>query len=350
MSVFYTMNFIGRCTIGLLAGLICIVLTSCGEKTYDFRELDSFLKLNNTDAILISLNGKVVHENYFSGFEKTATHDGYSLAKSFTNAAIGIAIYEGEIQSIDTDVFTVLPEYTELNDRGITIRHLLSMQSGIEFLNQEHYPVMMKSSDSVNYMLDLPIEEKSGELWRYKADPTLLSSVITHLSKQTMHEYMDERLFDALGMDVKWTSDASGLTNGNGDISMSTHDYAKFGKLFLNEGIWNGKRLFAQTWVESSTAPCNSPERRETNVWTNEPQIVAGNTPLEYGHLWWCRLLPGFPKDSFYAFGSYGQFIIVVPSENLVVVRLGSGPGHSDLNFLPEFTALISNALQLETK
>jgi CubicO group peptidase (beta-lactamase class C family) len=185
-----------------IAALFSLFVVACDPQNPSFEELDAYLSQNNTDAIIIIQNGEVVHERYFGTFTQSEKHNGYSLAKSFTNAAIGMALYEGNIKSLESDVFSLLPNYAEFESRGLTVEHLLQMQSGIKFLNKEHYAPMMDSADSLGYIADIPVEASPGELWRYKTDPTLLSGIIEQTTGQTLHDYIDERLFEPMGIGV----------------------------------------------------------------------------------------------------------------------------------------------------
>ncbi len=131
----------------LIAALFSLLVIACDPQKPSFEELDAYLSQNNTDAIIIIQNGEIVHERYFGTFTQSEKHNGYSVAKSLTNAAVGVAIYEGDIKSLESDVFSLLPNYAAFENRGLTVRHLLQMQSGIKFLNNEHYAQMMESAD-----------------------------------------------------------------------------------------------------------------------------------------------------------------------------------------------------------
>ncbi len=303
-----------------------------------------------TDAFLAVRHGYIVKQWYGSDFSKDDVHDSYSMAKSFCNAAVGLAIQDKTIKGIHQNVSEFYPEYSHdpnsyFND--VTIEHLLSMTSGIDYDNRIHYPQMQESNDWAGYVLSRPVIHRPGTMWKYKADPMVLSGIISRVTGQSMFDYLNARVFQVIGIhSARWKSDPTGQSSGNGDLFAKAEDYARFGFLYLNNGCWDGKRILDPDWIRASTAPCRSKQRVFCNCWDNNSVCVSADQPLEYGYLWWCRKIPGVPDDMYYAFGGLGQFFLIIPSLDMVVVRLGQDRCHADIEILPKMLQLIVKAVE----
>jgi CubicO group peptidase (beta-lactamase class C family) len=232
------------------------------------------------------------------------------------------------------------------NYNRITIEHLLTMTSGIDFDNSAHYPIMLTTDNWCEYVLSRPVINSPGTHWKYKADPTVLSGIVTQVTGMSMLDYAQQHMFSHIGIDeITWVSDPAGNSSGNGDVHTTARHYARFGYLFLNYGRWDNRQILSPMWIWLSTQPCRSSERLFCNCWDSTGVPVSSTIPLEYGFLWWCRKMDGVPEDAYYAFGGYGQFVVVIPSLDLVIVRLGHKSGQSDIHFLPEMTRRVVEAV-----
>lgn len=310
-----------------------------------------FASGQNTKALLIVRHGYIVAEYYAGDFYADDAHDSYSMAKSVCSAVVGIAIQQKKIESVQqklTEFFPMRGAPADAPYRGhITIEHLLTMTSGTDFDNKVHYPQMKASPDWVDYVLSRPVTHAPGSFWRYTADPTLLSGIVSKATGMSMYAYAKSELFDPIGMNsVRWKGGPNDHTNGNGDLFATARDCARFGFLYLNNGRWDGRQILPADWVERSTQPCRSAERAPCDCWQPEGRPAASGAPFDYGYLWWCRRLPGVPADAYYAFGGFGQFILIVPSLDVVMVRLGHDRVQSDLVILPEMAARIVAAVK----
>ncbi len=315
-------------------------------------EAELYLQRYPTQAFLVTRHGYIAYEKYYVDFSKEDEHDSYSVAKCFTSAAVGSAIQEDLISSEKArltefisaeEANTPNPEHYD----QIKIEHLLTMTSGIEFNNRKDYPEMIKKDNWADYVLQKRIVNKPGEYWKYKADPTLLSAVITDVTGKSMYDHAKENIFDVIGMgEIRWESDPCGITSGNGNLFATARDYARLGYLMLNDGVWDGKRILAESWVDKSTGPCMYEERVHCDCWSEEPMKVPEGKVLEYGYGWWSRKFEGVPNDASYAFGGKGQFILVIPSLDIVAVRLADDRVKSDEVILPEMAKLISQAAE----
>lgn len=290
-----------------------------------------------TQGYLVIKDGYIIAEDYLRGFEKGQKHSSYSIAKSFTSAVIGIALDQNFINSIDDKISDYYPDLNHDTiqqwKKDISIENLLTMTSGIDWsesgLATNDLFQMTQSSDYVDYVLNKPVAVEPGTRWSYNSgESMLLSGIINSTTGQSMLEFANENLLKPIGIyDLEWISDNENHTVAGWGISATTHDYARFGYLYLNKGNWDGSELISETWINQSV----------TSFSVSVPY---------YGYLWWLsdeELYDdtNLPDDIYMAIGAFGQYIIVIPSENILIVRVGS-----DLNWNPdEFIQLVLDAL-----
>jgi CubicO group peptidase (beta-lactamase class C family) len=270
------------------------------------------------DSILIVKNGYLVMEEYPSStYDQDSRHIIHSCTKSFTSALVGIAIEEGYIPGVDSKLVDLLPNrtYANYDERkgNITLEHLLTMTSGLEWDEwSEPYSSPMNShykywyaSDSVQYVLDLPMAYDPGEAWVYSSGGShLLSAIVTESTGVSLLEYATDKLFDPLGIavsDVLWPADSQGIYRGSGGVEMLPRDMAKFGYLYLNNGTWDGEQIVPSSWVQSSS---------ET--------LIHFDDYSGYSYQWWTY--PTEIANVYSANGFAGQYIFVIPSLDMVVV------------------------------
>lgn len=292
-------------------------------------------------SVVIIKDDKLVFEKYFPGhdfrytgnnfhgsllnFNRDTRHNTHSATKSVTSALVGIAIDRGDINGVDDKIFDYLPDYTSLNDPQkdkITIEHLLTMSSGLEWnewdvdiSTSEHDIVRFNSSpDPVNFLLSKPVVTEPGTAYYYNGGTVDLLGVIVHnASGYSVRAFSMTYLFGPLGItNYNWqTLYPSGITACHGDIYITPRDMAKFGYLFLNRGIWNGTRIISEEWVDASV---------QNHI------IPPVNWANGYGYLWWRKTFysNGLTFNTYNAEGWGGQQIVVIPSENMVVVFTGA--------------------------
>ena len=291
----------------------------------------------NIHSVLIVKDGKLVFEEYFSGYtwdyngdqfrgELTdygadTIHNLASVTKSFTSALVGIAIDHGFIQGVDEKVFAFFPEYASLNDEskdGITLYHLLTMTSGLEWNGME-VPLSDTNNDLVQlfivsdpeeYILAKPVVDEPGTKWYYNGGGTnLLGEVIREATGLRMDDFAEKYLFAPLGItDYEWDHINPDMIHASGNLELRPRDMAKLGYLFLNGGVWKGELIVSEKWVTESTQKHASPS------WADG-----------YGYQWWLKTFHAGSTsvDSFYAAGWGGQRIMVFPSLDMVVVFTG---------------------------
>ena len=233
---------------------------------------------SNIHSVLIARGGKLVYEEYFTGkdeawgdpsgevtFDKDKLHDVRSISKSVVSACVGIAIAQGKLKDVNQSVFEFFPEFEEFKtgDRAkLTIEHLLSMSSGIQWNEDVPYndPAnseiqMIGSSDPVKFVLSQPMDTVPGSVWKYNGGTTqLLAAIIKKVSGQDVDEFARTNLFEPLGITTfEWTKyPGMSLPAAASGLRLRPRDLLKFGLLYYNNGQSNGKQILPAEWVRSS--------------------------------------------------------------------------------------------------
>jgi CubicO group peptidase (beta-lactamase class C family) len=287
------------------------------------------------DSISIVQNGYLVFDEYpRTLYDADREHIIHSCTKSYTGALVGIALAEGYIESLDSKLVDLLPNRTiaNLDERkeAITLEHLLTMTAGLEWdewtepydspLNS-HYQ-MWFASNSVQHILELPMEYDPGEEWVYSSGAShLLGAIVTEATGISLFDYAVEKLFTPLGIsssDIFWPRDNQGYYRASGGAEMLPRDMAKFGYLFLNNGTWDGEQIIPLDWVQQSAAT-----------------LVSFGFFEGYSYQWWTYSSP--VANVYSANGFRGQYIFVVPSLDMVVVFTSSVPPYEEY---PQLTLL----------
>ena len=291
-----------------------------------------FLEEKDTQAFIVIQDGTVVYENYFNGAQRDSIVTSFSVAKSFTSALIGIAIDEGFINSENDPITTYLPELAERDPRfeEITIRHLLLMASGLDYV--AFRPLLFNSDDILTtYYPDqrrislenTRISDPPGVYYRYnKYHPQLLGMILERTTGMTVTNFLQTRVWDKLGMeyDGSWSTDSrtSDFEKMETGVNARAIDFAKFGALFQNGGNWHGKQVISQAWVDKSTEPLYPPNYDD--YYSDWYKLLPGEGHYKY---MWYSLVREDGSYDFTAEGDKGQFIYVSPRKNLVIVRNG---------------------------
>lgn len=261
------------------------------------------------DGLVVVHNGIIVAEEYFYIYKESTLHETYSVTKSVISALVGIALYQGCIESIEEPVLPYFPEMVLQNlteqKESLTIRDFLTMSSGLAYNPDEMYASM----DWAQYTLDQPLIYQPGESWFYSnGGPQVLSALISQACEMDTIDFARMYLFDPLGIkNFRWERGPNGHPNGSWGLELSPRDMAKFGYLYLHDGLWDGEQILPPDWVELSRFSYHQvPDPLEP--WN-----------LYYGFLWWIH------GDGFYAAHGYkGQFIYLAPEQDLVVVITGN--------------------------
>lgn len=275
----------------------------------------AFLPGKNTQGLVVVHEGAIVGEWYAPGEGPDSWAASWSVAKSFTSALIGIAIDEGHIASVDDPMTTWYPEWAGTPKAAITLLDVLHMESGLAWV-EDYSPtstgsdvitMLLQNRDQLAYAASRPLEDPPGTDFSYSSgDTMLLSGVLERATGMPAHEYARTRLFEPLGMDqVEWWQDAEGHTLTYCCLDTTGRDFARFGLLYLLGGSWGGDQVVPASWVTDSVTD-------------------TANTSADYGYQWWLRDGDGFVPPYYSARGHDGQYIYVVPSLDLVVVRNGT--------------------------
>ena len=284
------------------------------NQTRKFRKaFEDYLMENNTVAFLIIRNDTILYEKYFDDYNESSIVNSFSMAKSFVSALVGCAIEDGLIQSIHQPVTDYLPELKENGFDKITIDDLLDMRSGIKF--SENYLNPFGEVASFYYGTNLrkqisrlKLEVEPGTVTNYRSvDTQLLGLIIERaLKNKSLSSYLEEKIWMPLGMeyDASWSIDRkkNGLEKAYCCLNARARDFAKFGRLYLKNGNWNGNQIVSQDWVQESTKI----DQSKGEDWY-------------YNNQWWIY------EDGVYAAeGHLGQFISIHPESNMIFIRLGS--------------------------
>jgi CubicO group peptidase (beta-lactamase class C family) len=304
----------------------------------------AFLELNPkkplyTHAIVIVFGGQFISEKYASGFGKDSRLMGWSMTKSVINALIGILVRQGKLKIEDP---APIAEWKNDDRKKITLNHLLRASSGLTWSESYFVPghfhnMFIHSDDKGGYAASQKLRYPPDEVFEYSSGTTnILSKIIRQtVGEKDYYRFACDQLFYKIGMNKALLEpDASGTFVGSSYGYASARDWARFGLLYLNDGVWQGERILPEGWVTYSTTPA--------------PAALLG----QYGAQWWLnagekgnashRRYPDVPSDAFEAEGFEEQHVLVVPSKKLVVVRLGVTHGRLDFN---KFVAKVIRAL-----
>lgn len=285
-------------------------------------ELEDLHKKNKTIAFLVIKDGKLDFEKYWDEGGVTSSTNSFSMSKSIVGMLLGIAMQENKIQNVFQSVGEFLPEFAQVDDEKyfndkLEIRHLLSMTAGLDW-NEEYYSVSQTSeayygSDIKQQMLSLKVVKEPGTEFEYQSAATqLLAMVIEKATGKSLPEYASEKLWKHIGanQDASWHTDNEGQAITFCCFNSNARDFARLGQLYLNKGRWNGVQIVPEPFVDIST----------------QPNSKASN----YGYQWW--IYNSGSTKAYYMQGHLGQYVIVIPDLELVIVRLGHKESTKDLN------------------
>jgi CubicO group peptidase (beta-lactamase class C family) len=314
--------------------------TSNGEPMQ--APFEQFLESTNTTSLIVIKDDQILYEGYFNGYQRGSIVTSFSMAKSFTSALVGIAIDEGYIGSVNDPVIKYLPELKARGLDELTIKHLLNMSTGIPYVGDDEVPFvidfMQFTDDALSYVYPdlrgLVLDLKGGgapvgaEFNYNNYHPQLLGIILERTTGMPPAAYLQEKIWKPLGMEYpgSWSLDSeqTGFELMTAGINGRAIDFARFGRLFLNRGNWQGTQVIPEEWVIESTAPDpadNRPWQSYREDWKEEGGY--------YKYFWWGVHRPDGNYD-FVARGHNGQRIYVAPQENMVIVRFGYDEGGVD--------------------
>lgn len=268
-------------------------------------------QIGSLRSVLIQQKGKMLGLEYFNNASPNYPYNIKSASKSIISILTGIAVDQGKI-SVDETLGDYFPEYFEANPdpkkEAITIRNLLSMQSGLETTSFYNYGTWVISDDWVQFQLDQPLEDEPGGKMVYSTGTShLLSVIITKATGMSTKAFAEKHLFNPLNINVGgWDRDPKGYYMGGNNMALTPDDLLKIGQLMLNGGTYDGQRIVSKEWVRDSF----------------KTYTRSNYNPYDYGYMWWNRTVAG--HKVFFAWGYGGQYIFMIPELDSVVVVTNS--------------------------
>lgn len=264
-------------------------------------------QMQEIHSMMLLRHGKVIAEGWWSPYGHEHPHMLFSLSKSFTSTAVGLAVAEGHF-SIDDPVLSFFPEETSV-DRddllaAMCVRHLLSMSTG-QAVDTWSYMVDRPDGNWVKGFFEVPIVHTPGTHFVYNTGATyMLSAIVQKTTGMKLIDYLQPRLFEPLGIEsASWQESPQGITAGGIGLSAKTEGIAKFGQLYLQKGLWQGRQILPEAWVEAATT------FQVSNSDGVQPDWTQG-----YGYQFWrCR------HNAYRGDGVFGQYCIVMPEQNAVL-------------------------------
>ncbi|WP_175754328.1 serine hydrolase domain-containing protein [Burkholderia ambifaria] len=278
-----------------------------------------------TRAVVVMWRGHVIAERYAPGFTADTPLPGWSMTKTVTAALAGVLVAQ---QKLSPDASALLPEWRASGDAraAITLDELLRMTSGLEFNEDYDDPLsdvavmLFTQPDTARFASAKPLAAQPGTQWYYSSGTSaIVARVMREALGGTEADYLAfprRALFEPLGMhSAVFEPDAAGTLGSPSYLYASAHDWARFGQLLLQDGVWNGQRLLPEGWVRYLTraTPQSTNQEFGAHLWVKVPEPFNDRDPHA----------SAMPADAFHAVGHEGQFVSVVPSRELVVVRLG---------------------------
>lgn len=280
------------------------------------NESEKLIELNKTKettSYLIIQNDSIIFEKYYLGYHKDSISNSFSMAKSFVSAMLGKAIMDGYIKSLDQPVSDYFEEFSEGKAANLTVGDLSSMSSGLNYVEEYYSPFSITArsyftEDIKSLILDLEVVEEPGQKYKYlSGDTQLLGMILEKATGQTLSKYLSESFWKPMGAKISapWQLDSkeNNMVKAFCCIASSARDFARVGKLYKQHGKWNGVQLLDSTFIAKSLTPKFS------------------NAPF-YGYGWWLANYKN--KEIFYTRGHLGQLSIVIPEDDLIIVRLGN--------------------------
>lgn len=298
------------------------------------RALERAAELPNLRGVLVSQGGEIIMERYTGSAAADRATNIKSASKSVLSVLVGIAIQEGHIRGVDQPISDFFPAYfarpgVDPRKRQITIGHLLSMQSGLESTSFTEYGAWVSSRDWVRAALDQPVVDEPGGRMLYSTGSThLLSAILTRATGTSTWAYANEKLAEPMGFRIRaWQRDPQGIYFGGNDMYLTPRQMLRFGQMYLDGGVYEGRRIVPAAWVAESV------RQRTTSPYNGHG----------YGLGWWSKNSGG--RRAFFAWGYGGQYIFVVPELELVAVFTSVADGPRAPGHLPGIHRIVDEYL-----
>jgi CubicO group peptidase (beta-lactamase class C family) len=305
------------------------------EYNGESRNMQAFLQETDTSALLVLKDGNVVVEEYWLTGGRDVQWLSMSVAKSFISAAVGIAISEGHIASIDEPVTQYVPSLIGSAYDGVRIKDVLQMSSGAAWNEDYNDPdsdinrfgrIFALGGSLNDFVATLTRDNEPGAFNRYNStDTQVLGMLLVNATGRSITDYMAEKLWHPMGAEsaAYWLLDDEDMEMAFAGLNATARDYAKIGELYRLGGRLNGQQIIPEAWVTASVTP-DAPHLQPGK---NNP---ASDFELGYGYQWW---IPEGNEGEFSAIGVYNQFVFVNPTDGVVIVKLSA---NSDYGSTPD--------------
>jgi CubicO group peptidase (beta-lactamase class C family) len=298
---------------------------SVGLDATKLDEAASVAEGDGSYCLLVIRHGLLVYERYFAGTDATTPHKSWSLAKSYSGTLVGIAIDRGEIHGLDDSIADYVPEWQGTDRAAIKVRDLVSMTSGLQWSAFQDYVQMATlASDDTQFALGLPLTDPPGSKWIYHNGAVqLLEPLFRNATGLTIEQYATQHLWSKIGMSASWAHDPAGHPTPYANVLASCRDHARLGYLYLHGGRWAGQQVVSSSWVTQALTPSQLWNRAYGFLFWLNGETPAIDAMME---AWPDNMVPFAPRDLFAARGFGNQFVDVIPSLDLEVVRFGTDP------------------------
>lgn len=317
----------------------------------DIKSFETWQTERAVTAIVVLKNAEIAHEDYRLGTRPDDLRISWSMAKSLLSAAFGIAVRDGLIPSLDAQVVDLVPSLKGTAYDRVTIRNVLQMASGVDF-NEDYLDfhsdinrmgrvlALGRSMDKFAASIKQRVREPGNRRQYVSIDTHVLGMVLRAATGTSVPDYMSKHLFKPMQLeaDPVFLADGHGVAFVLGGLNMCTRDYARFGLLFSQDGVLNGREIVPKDWVRTSTTASAPPPA--------EVDAVTDAGALGYGYQWW--LPPEATEGEFFALGIYGQYIYVNRPENVVIAvnsadrNFKDGDGRITLENIDMFRAIVA--------
>ena len=314
-------------------------------KGYNNANLPEFIKPINkeleTFAFLVIINDSITYEEYWHGYSEDSASNSFSMSKSHISTLTGVAIKDNII-NIDDKVCDFLPEYCGETEKNLTIKNLLTMSSGLNW-NESYYNPLGKIAEAYygnnlkKLVMNLKVIEPPGKVFKYYSCNTqLLAFILESVTGKSINDYASEKLWIPMGAKhpALWNTDKKeGDEKAFCCINSNARDFARIGKLYMNNGNWNGIQIIDSSYALQATSAADLLDK-------------DGNKNLNYGYQFWITNYRDL--DIYYARGLWGQYVICIPDKDMIIVRLGRKYGKSlEDGHYEDFYQFIDAALEM---
>lgn len=286
------------------------------------RNFDDYLRRASARGLVVLHDGKILDERYFSGYTMNSHFNSWSVGKSITSTAVGIAVGRGLIRSVDDPITRYLPELKGSGYNGVPIKHILQMSSGQRYDESTYTdPTQGATGTTIRMVLGQPLIDQaresvrvrpSGEKFNYASiDTFVLGRLVSKVTGQQLTRFVQDNIWKPAGMKnpTPVGEDYYGSTIAYASYHATTRDFARFGQLFMNDGVVRGRQVVPSAWVREATTPQSSQVR---------PGALYPHSVYGYGYQWW---IGDGDRGDFMAVGILGQYVYVSPRDHVVIAQ-----------------------------